>query len=522
MNNIEKSKPETEIQNNKPTGKKEKRQPKVSVFKQMQESFTDEERARINQHFEDFKFHCHMAPKETELLREDIEEALLYYKSLGTITLDEALTRLSNEKLGGFYATPSSLWFSLDDAAKIYPFSMQEGYMSVFRLAMNMKEDVVPEILQMALNFTIKRFPVFATTLKKGIFWHYLDSTKRRFTVHKDNNIPCSPIPISQSGAQAFRVLYYKNRISVEFFHILTDGTGAVAFLRALVAEYLSLLGYEAEPDETLIDISETPIKEETTNEFAHVEKPKNSTGFADKPALQMSGNHTSTLPCRVIHLKLDTDGIKAAAKRHNATVTAYTLALMFIAAKASTEQMTGDISIQLPVNMRKFYPSKTLRNFSMYTGIRIPVESITTIDELIPVIKAQIEEKTSKEAMSAMVSGTDKLVNGIKFIPIVIKSPVAKLIYGFIGEKVFTTTLSNLGVITMPRGFAEHIKDVEFTLGPSKTNKAMCGAITYNGTTVFTITKNTVSPVFEEKMYSLLAREGLNPKVEGSPNYEY
>ena len=123
---------------------------------------------------------------------------------------------------------------------------------------------------------------------------------------------------------------------------------------------------------------------------------------------------------------------------------------------------------------------------------------------------------------MSAMVSGTDKLVNGIKFIPMVIKSPVAKLIYGFIGEKVFTTTLSNLGVVTMPRGFAEHIKDIEFTLGPSKTNKALCAAITYGDNTVFTITKNTVSPVFEEKMYSLLSREGLNPIVEGSPNYEY
>ena len=502
--------------------KKPKKQPKISIFRQMQESFSDEEKVKINRHFYDFKLHCHMAPKETELLREDIEEALLYYKSLGTVTLDEALRRLSNEKLGGFYANPSSLWFSLDDAAKIYPFSMQEGYMSVFRLAMNMKEDVVPELLQMALNFTIKRFPVFATTLKKGFFWHYLDSTKRRFTVHEANNIPCSPIPISQSGAQAFRVLYYKNRISVEFFHILTDGTGAVAFLRALVAEYLRLLGYEAEEDETLIDISDPPIKEEITNEFAHVEKPKNSTGFMDKRSLQMSGNHSSTLPCRIIHLKFKTEDIKAAAKRHGATVTTYLLALMFIATKASTEDMTGDINIQLPVNMRKFYPSKTLRNFSMYTGIRIPVEEITTVDALIPKIAEQIKEKTSKEAMSAMVAGTDKLVNGIKLIPMAIKSPVAKLIYGFLGEKVFTTTLSNMGIVTMPKGFAEHIKDVEFTLGPSKTNKVVCGAITYDGTTVFTITKNTVSPVFEEKMHSLLTREGLDPTVEGSPNYEY
>lgn len=510
----------TEIKEEKKS--KPKKQTKVSIFKQMQESFTPEEKEKISRHFADFRMHCHMAPRETELLHEDIEEALLYYKNLGTITLDEALRRLSNEKLGGFYANPSSLWFPLDDAAKIYPFSMQEGYMNVFRLSMNMKENVVPELLQMALTFTIKRFPVFATTLKKGVFWHYLDSTKRRFTVHEDKNIPCSPIPISQSGAQAFRVLYYKNRISVEFFHILTDGTGAVAFLRALVSEYLSLLGYESEPDETILDIAEPPIKEEITNEFARVEKPDTSGGFVDKIALQMSGNHSSTLPCRVIHLKFKTEDIKAAAKKHDATVTMFLLSLMFLATKGSTEEMNGDINIQMPVNMRKFYPSKTLRNFSMYTGIRLPIDEITTIDEILPEINDQVKEKSSREAMSSMVAATNKLVNGIKFIPMVVKSPVAKLIYGFLGEKIFTSTLSNLGVVTMPRGFREHIQDMEFTLGPSKTNKALCSAITYGDTTVLTITKNTVSPVFEERMCSLLAREGLNPVVEGSPNYEY
>lgn len=494
---------------------------KLTAFRLMKESFSPEEIEKIDRHFYDFKLHCHMPAKETNLLREDIEEALIYYKNSG-ITLDEALRRLSNEKLGGFYANPSSLWFSLDDAAKIYPFSMQEGYMNVFRLAMNMKEPVVPELLQMALNFTIKRFPTFATTLKKGIFWHYLDSTKRRFTVHEAKDIPCSPIPIWQSGSQSFRVLYYKNRISVEFFHILTDGTGGIAFLRALVSEYLRLLGYEGEADETLIDISETPTKDEIANEFARVEKPKVASGFMDKMSLQMSGNHASTLPCRIIHLKLDSDELKAAAKRHNSTVTMYLLALMFIATKAATENMTGDINIQVPVNMRKFYPTCTLRNFSMYTGIRIPIDQITTIDDILPTISEQVYEKTSREAMSAMVAGANKLVNSIKLIPLAIKNPVAKTIYGFLGEKVFTTTMSNLGVVTMPKGFAEHIEDMEFTLGASKTNKASCTAISYGNKTTITITKNTVSPAFEERMHALLKKEGLNPAVEGSPLYEY
>lgn len=504
----------------KKKAKKTKAQ-RISEFKLMRAALGDEDRDKLDRYFADFRLHCRMPKRETTLLREDIENALLYYVSKD-VSLDEALGRLSNEKLGGFYAHPSTLWFPLDDAAKIYPFSMNEGYMNMYRLAMNMDEDVVPELLQMALSFTIKRFPSFATTLKKGVFWHYLDSTKRRFTVHEAKDIPCTPIPISQSGSQSFRVLYYKNRISVEFFHILTDGTGAVAFLRALVSEYLRLLGYEGEPDETLIDISEAPSKCEIMNEFAHVEKPKNTGGFIDKMSLQMSGTLSSTIPCRIIHFKMDSEKLKAAARTHGAPVTSYVLALMFIASSAATEEMSGDINIQVPVNMRKYYPSRTLRNFSMYAGIRIPIESITTVDDMLPTITEQMQTKTSKEAMSAMVASTNKLVNGIKLIPLSIKAPVAKVIYGFLGEKIFTTTLSNLGVVTMPRGFAEHIKDMEFTLGASRTNKAICSIITYGGKTTLTVTKNTVSPIFEEKLCALLEREGLMPSVEGSPLYEY
>lgn len=494
---------------------------KISEFRIMRAELEDADREKLDRYFADFRLHCRMPKRESTLLREDIENALLYYRSKG-VALDEALSRLSNEKLGGFYAHPSTLWFPLDDAAKIYPFSMNEGYMNMYRLAMNMDEDVVPELLQMALSFTIKRFPSFATTLKKGLFWHYLDSTKRRFTVHEAKDIPCTPIPISQSGSQSFRVLYYKNRISVEFFHILTDGTGAVAFLRALVSEYLRLLGYEGEPDETLIDISEAPSKCEIINEFAHVEKPDNTGGFIDKMSLQMSGTLSSTIPCRIIHFKMDSEKLKAAARTHGATVTSYVLALMFMASSAATEEMSGDINIQVPVNMRKYYPSRTLRNFSMYAGIRIPIENITTVDDMLPTITEQMQNKTSKEAMSAMVASTNKLVNGIKFIPLSVKAPVAKVIYGFLGEKIFTTTLSNLGVVTMPKGFAEHIKDMEFTLGASRTNKAICSIISYGGRTTLTVTKNTVSPVFEEKLCALLEREGLAPTAEGSPLYEY
>src|SRR5690606_26561340 len=106
-------------------------------------------------------------------MMQDFANALKYYATSG-LSADEALKRLDPTNLGGFYSRPSNTWYPLDNAAKIYPFSMRHDYMSVFRLSAYLKEDVVPEILQMALTFTIKRFPSFATTVKKGFFWHYL------------------------------------------------------------------------------------------------------------------------------------------------------------------------------------------------------------------------------------------------------------------------------------------------------------------------------------------------------------
>ena len=474
----------------------------------------------LNEFFADFDMRCLLRKSEKKMLRKDFENALMYYENAG-VTLKKALELIDAKYLGGFYARPSVLWFALDDAAKVYPFSMEHGRMSVFRLSVSLKENIVPELLQMALNFTIKRFPSFATTLKKGFFWHYLDTTKRRFCVVEESDIPCQPIKVSLSGSQSFRVIYYNNRISVEFFHILTDGTGGMTFLKALCAEYLRLAGYEILPDETLWDVNSVPDTEEFENAFAKVPKSENASGFVDKIALQMNGKLAENKPCRVVHFKMDASILKATAKRYNTKVTGYLLFLMFIASKSATDELKGDISIQLPVNMRKFYPSKTVRNFAMYCGIRLPIEEIVDSASIVDEINAQMKSKTSKDSMDEMVTATEKLVDMIKYIPLVVKQPVAKLIYGFLGDKIFTNTLTNLGVVEVPPSMAECIESMDFVLGTAITNRALCAVVTVNNTSVFSITKATPDPSFEEKMYDLLIADGIEVKAEGSGIYE-
>ena len=484
------------------------------------ERLSEEEQGLLRDFFDDFDLHCRLGKREKAALREDFERALLYYDGVG-LPFGEALERLDPVHLGGFYARPPMLWFPLDDAAKIYPLSMKHGRMSVFRLAVYLKEDVVPELLQMALNFTIKRFPSFATTLKKGFFWHYLDTAKRRFCAEPEQDIPCQPLKVSRSGSQSFRVLYWRNRISVEFFHVLTDGTGGLTFLKVLTAEYLKLTGVEATPDENLWDVEEAPSQEEFANFFTQVPRGSGSGGFMDRSALQMSGRLSRQKPCRLLHFRMNLQQLKEAAARHQTSLTVYLLGQMFLAQKAGTDELQGDVNIQLPVNMRKFYPSRTVRNFSMYCGIRLPIETITDLSSVIAGIEQQLQPKTSREAMSEMAASAEGLVRMLRFVPLALKEPVARIIYGFLGDKVFSNTLSNLGAVQLPASCADRIEYMDFVLSTAITNRAGCAVITFGDTVSFSISKTTADPTFEEELYRLLCADSLEVRVEGSRLYE-
>ncbi|MDL2257952.1 hypothetical protein LJC42_02185 [Eubacteriales bacterium OttesenSCG-928-K08] len=489
-------------------------------FEQYQQSLTQAELDELALFWDDMKSHVLMTNEENHKIYADFENALLYYASAG-LPLTMALERLCVKNLGGFYARPPMLWYALDDAAKIYPLSMRHGQMSVFRLSVYFRHDVVPELLQMALTFTIKRFPSFATTVKKGFFWHYLDTAKRKYTIEPDIGIPCSPLQISRSGSQSFRVLYYQNRMSVECFHILTDGTGGMIFLKTLTAEYLRLLGVEHSIAEGILNTNEMPKKSETVNEFLRAEKAEEISGFLDKPALQMSGRISKTKPARVLHFKMDAGKLKEAAQKNNTTITAYMLALIFIANKSATDELKGTINIQVPVNMRKFYPSDTLRNFSMYCIIKLPIDDIDDTSSIIEEISNQLTQKASLDSMREMLNSTGQMVKLMRYVPLTIKAPVARAVYGFLGDITFSNTLSNLGVANMPPKMAQQIDCIEVLLGSATTSRASCGLVTFENTAILSITKMTSDPSFEETLFDLLTADGIEPTVEGSERYE-
>lgn len=342
----------------------------------------------------------------------------------------EAAARLGHERLGDFYLSAPDYWYPLDDAAKIYPMSMTDGWMSVFRLSAYLDAPVEPSLLQLALDLTMPRFPFFATRIKRGVFWHYIDGVKRRFTVQPETELPCAPMNVAAGDSQSFRVLYYGRRVSVELFHILTDGTGGLAFLTALL------------------------------------------------------------------------------------------LAFMTEAAHAVSDESRGDISIQVPVNMRKFCPSKTLRNFSMYCSVRTPWAEAGEAERLLPDITRQLSERASETAMRGMLASTAEMVRLLGRVPLAVKRPAVRIAYGFLGERAFTSTLSNLGAAKLPPEVEAHVEKLDFVLGTGERARAACAMVTLKGLALLSVTKLTDDKTFETRLLSLLEGAGVPVKLSGSMPY--
>lgn len=82
---------------------------------------------------------------------------------------------------------------------------------------------------------------IFSKYIKAWTFWYYLEESDIKPIVREEYKIPCSLIYQRNNHKLLFEVTYYRNRINLEVFHVLTDGTGAMNFLKTLVSNYLTL-----------------------------------------------------------------------------------------------------------------------------------------------------------------------------------------------------------------------------------------------------------------------------------------
>lgn len=404
---------------------------------------------------------------------------------------------------------------NLEDSEKIYLWTKNKKRMAIFRFSVYLKDEIIPELLQTAVNSTIKRFPSFITKFEKNFFDYYLTPSNHSIEIKKDNNQIIKPLEIFDIKTQCLRILYLNNRISVDFFHAITDGAGAMEFLKVLVAEYLKLRGIDFELDDNIMDINKLAPPQEYENPFKNLPSTNGKYKLSDKKAIQLDGKMLRKYDSYNINFDLDTNMLKSVSEKYNSTITVYLLSLMFIACKKTCNKSRGDINIQVPISLRKYHKTMTVRNFSMYCGIRLSISEINDVASIIDKIKFQLSEKASITSMEKMVTHIGNISKKLKYLPLFIKKPISKIGFKLYGERVFTITLSNIGTIKLPSNISKNVEKMDGIIRPQDLNRASCLVITCNNTTTFSINKRTKNPAFEKEMKELLEKDGLKVTIQ-------
>ena len=420
-------------------------------------------------------------------------------------------------------------WMRLDNAAKIYPPAETKKWSPMFRLSVSLTEDVDPEILKAALERAHRRFPSFGCRLRRGLFWYYLEHQEGIPPIHEDIYNPLTKLKPKANGYFMYRIMYYKNRIACEFYHALTDGHGGMTFLLSLVSEYLRIKYNEnVELSEYIRSLDDDPAMEEFEDSFLKYAS-RETTSRSEKPSYNMRGSAVPFGRTLFVSAKIPTDALLKKSKEYGVTLGVFLSSLllyscyMYQQKDKSTKKRRRDIKVSVPIDLRRMFPSKTLRNFSAYINPFIsPRLGEYSFEEIISQVKHfmgfYLNEKEMRGRFSANVAAER---NGIiRATPLFIKFIILKLFYIFQGDRYYASTISNIGNIKLSETMEKYVSRIDFMPGRALIPRSNCSVVSYKGLTYINFTRNILEADIEKVFLCSLVKMGIPVFVEGNERY--
>lgn len=419
-------------------------------------------------------------------------------------------------------------WVRLDNAAKIYPAARRKNWSNLFRQSVSLSENVDVQVLQSALDVTVKRFPSIAARLRKGAFWYYLQQVESAPQICEEHSYPLVFMNREEMRKCAFRVIAYENRIAVEYFHSLTDGNGALVFLKSLTAEYLEQKYRVSIPFENgVLDRRELPKEEELEDSFLKY-AGNVPASRKDTNAWHMSGEPQKDGFLNLTCFQIPVKPALELAHKHNATLTVFMSAVMMKALlnlqneKNPNTKRQKRIKLLIPVNLRNLFPSNTLRNFAMYTIPELdPRLGAYSFDEICKIIQHKMGTEFTEKHMSCVIATNvnDERNPLVRLIPLPLKNAVMKAIFDSVGEKKSCLTLSNLGQVKIPEAMAQYVRRFDFILGVQAAAPYNCGMLSYGDTIYINFIRNIQDAELERHFHAVLQEMGLPTVVESNQN---
>ncbi len=420
-------------------------------------------------------------------------------------------------------------WYRLDLSAIVYPTLQRKNFSSVYRLSVVLKEKVEPDLLQRAVDETLPRFPTFKVAMRKGVFWRYLEPNDRPGPfVEPDIANPCMPMSFQNSSRYLIRIYYYEKRISLEVFHSLSDGGGAMYLLRTMTAVYLRLKGHPIPVGQGVLDLMEEPDAGELEDAYFRYASSKVRPPRSREKTYRIRGTREPFYTLNIITGVLPVQQVLSAARTYQVSVTEYLNAVLLYALlqKQKEDRVFRElpVSIAMPVNLRRFFPSKTLRNFitMVYPAID-PRMGDYTFEEIVLQVHHFMRYYINNKFLNADITTNAAVTRNpfIRVVPLFFKDIVIRQFYKRVQDKQSSARLTNLGIIETPEEMKAHIERFDVLMGQPFSARTNCAVVSFGEILSISFASSIVEADVERMFFRKLVQDGIHVKIESNRKTE-
>ncbi|MBE6783092.1 MAG: hypothetical protein E7536_03680 [Ruminococcaceae bacterium] len=418
-------------------------------------------------------------------------------------------------------------WVTLDNGGRVFPGQNTRRWSNVFRLGVQLKEKIDPQILRDALEKTFERFPFFRVRMRKGFFWNYLEYNEKECPIKPDICNFCYRINFKENNGFLFRIFYHENRINIDFYHALCDGYGAMVFLSTLTGEYLRLKGYKISHNQLVLNVEDSFNAEEKEDAYSRYASTDAKSKLSDPVAYHKKGTrlplHFANYTSAIMSFK----EVHALCKKYGVTVTEFLGAVLLdihCRKALARGKKHKNVSVQIPINLRKHFSSRTMGNFVLCLLVKFNIGAGEfTFEDVLKSVSTQLKENCNEKAMNAYITKTHKLGNKtIKFVPLVIKNFFVKVFFNLTAEYSTSVLLSNLGPVILPEDMKQHVEKYCLHTGAGLVNGARCGVVSCKDNLVLTFSNCYEEDDIEKDFLQQLVNFGIGVTVETNRNVDF
>jgi hypothetical protein len=414
----------------------------------------------------------------------------------------------------------SAKWSRLDNAAKIFPPATTKNDTKVFRFSCELYEDVDADILGAALNASLEQFPFYRFIIRRGFFWYYFSKSNLTPQVREEYKPPCAPLYDVNRKNLLFEVTYWRKRINLEIYHALSDGAGALQFLRTIVFYYLLEKHRDSIDGTVQLDGNDASDEQRSRDAFdTFYSKRKTSGVFTAMPRLpwayHIRGERFPESRLGVIEGHVSTGAMINKCREYGASISEFLTALLIysIHEGMTIRDEERPVTITVPVDLRKYFTTPTARNFFSVINVshNFSIQG-TFFEAVMEQVKKSFKEQLAPERIQERLNQLLSLEHAlyIKMIPLVIKTLVLKRAARKAAREA-SSSFSNIGKITMPSALVPYIRLFDIFNSGEYPKICLCS---FGDNLVISFSSHFISSDIQRTFFRTLSAFGLDIEI--------